>query len=52
MGKGEVEVRTTQLTYAEAHDLDMHFTVVHDQAANDAFDEAIREADSDLEDLI
>ena len=50
--KGEVEVRTTQLSYAEAHDLDMHFTVVHDQAADDAFDEAIREADSALEDLI
>ena len=50
--KGEVEVRTTQLSYAEAHDLDMHFTAVHDQAADNAFDEAIREADSALEDLI
>ena len=50
--KGEVEVRTTQLSYAEAHDLDMHFTAVHDEAADNAFDEAIREADSALEDLI
>ena len=51
-GKGEVEVRTVTLSHAEALDLDVRFSVVHDQAADDAFDEAIREADSALEDLI
>ena len=50
-GKGEVEVRVT-LSHAEALDLDVRFSVVHDQAADDAFDEAIREADSALEALI
>ena len=50
--KGEVEVRTTPLSHAEALDLDVRFSVVHNQAADDAFDEAIREADSALEDLI
>jgi hypothetical protein len=50
--KGEVEVRTATLSHAEALDLDVRFSVVHDQAADDAFDEAIREADSALEDLI
>jgi hypothetical protein len=50
--RGEVEVRTTQLSHAEALDLDVRFSVVHNQAADDAFDEAIREADSALEDLI
>ncbi len=40
-GKGEVEVRTVTLS-----------PVVHNQAGDDAFDEAIREADSALEDLI
>jgi hypothetical protein len=51
--KGEVEVRTATLSHAEAHDLDVRFSVVvHDQAADDSFDEAIREADSALEDLI
>ncbi len=50
-GKGEVEVRVT-LSHAEALDLDVRFSVVHNQAADDAFDEAIREADSALEDLI
>jgi len=52
LGKGEVEVRTVTLSHAEALDLDVHFSVVHNQAADDAFDEAIREADSALEDLI
>jgi hypothetical protein len=51
-GKGEVEVKTVTLSHAEAHDLDVHFSVVHYQAADDAFDEAIREADSALEALI
>ena len=51
-GKGEVEVRTVTLSHAEALDLDVRFSVVHNQAADDAFDEAIREADSALEDLI
>ena len=51
-GKGEVEVKTVTLSHAEALDLDVRFSVVHDQAADDAFDEAIREADSALEDLI
>ena len=51
-GKGEVEVKTVTLSHAEAVDLDVHFSVVHNQAADDAFDEAIREADSALEDLI
>jgi hypothetical protein len=50
--RGEVEVRTTQLSHAEALDLDVHFSVVRDTAADNAFDEAIREADSELEDLI
>ncbi len=49
---GEVEVRTATLSHAEALDLDVRFSVVHDQAVDDAFDEAIREADSALEDLI
>ena len=51
-GKGEVEVKTVTLSHAEAVDLDERFSVVHNQAADDAFDEAIREADSALEDLI
>jgi hypothetical protein len=50
--KGEVEVRTVTLSHAEALDLDVRFSAVHDRAADDAFDEAIREADSALEDLI
>ena len=50
--KGEVEVTMATLSHAEALDLDVHFSVVHNQAADDAFDEAIREADSALEDLI
>jgi hypothetical protein len=50
--KGEVEVRTVTLSHAEALDLDVHFSAVHDQAVDDAFDEAIRDADSALEDLI
>jgi len=50
--KGDVEVKTTTLSHAEALDLDVHFFVVHNQAAGDVFDEAIREADSALEDLI
>jgi hypothetical protein len=52
LGKGEVEVLKATLSHAEALDLDVRFSVVHDQAADDAFDEAIREADSALEDLI
>ena len=51
-GKGEVEVKTVTLSHAEALHLDVRFSVVHDQAADDAFDEAIREADSALEALI
>jgi len=51
-GKGEVEVKTVTLSHAEVVDLDVHFSAVHNQAADDAFDEAIREADSALEDLI
>ena len=50
--KSEVEVKMTTLSHAEALDLDVRFSVVHDQAADDAFDEAIREADSALEALI
>ena len=51
--KGEVEVKNTTLTHTEAHDLDVCFSVVpHHTAGDDAFDEAIRAADSDLEDLI
>lgn len=50
--KGEVEVFTVTLSQEEAHDLDVRFTVVHDQEADDAFDEAIARADSALEDLI
>jgi hypothetical protein len=51
-GKGEVEVKMATMSHAEALDLDVRFSVVHNQAADDAFDEAIREADSALEDLI
>jgi hypothetical protein len=50
--KGDVEVKTVTLTHAEAVDLDVRFAAVHDQAADDAFDAAIREADAALEDLI
>jgi hypothetical protein len=50
--KGELEVKTVTLSHAEAVDLDVHFYVLHNQAADDAFDEAIREADAALEDLI
>ena len=52
--KGEVTVTTVPLTHAQALDLDEHFSVVppRDAAADDIFDEAIRAADSDLEDLI
>jgi hypothetical protein len=51
--KGEVDVGNAILTHAEALDLDVHFSVVpHDAAGDDIFDEAIRAADSDLEDLI
>ncbi len=50
--RGEVEVRNATLSHAEALDLDVHFSLVHNTAGDDAFDEAIREADSELEDLI
>ncbi len=51
--KGEVDVGNAILTHAEALDLDLHFSVVpHDAAGDNIFDEAIRAADSDLEDLI
>jgi hypothetical protein len=52
--KGEVTVTTVTRTHAQAHDLDEHFFVVppRDAAADDIFDEAIRVADSELEDLI
>ena len=52
--KGEVTVTTVTLTHAEAIDLDERFSVVPsgDTAADDIFDEAIRAADSELEDLI
>jgi len=51
--KGEVDIGTAILTHAEAHDLDARFSVFpHDAAGDDLFDEAIRETDSDLEDVI
>ena len=51
--KGEVDVKNATLTHAEAHDLDVCFSVVlHDTAGDDAFNKAIRVADSELEDLI
>ena len=51
--KGEVDVGNVTLTHAEAHDLDGRFSVVlHDTAGDNAFDEAIRVADYELEDLI
>jgi hypothetical protein len=51
--KGEVDVGNAILTHAEALDLDVCFSVVpHDAAGDDIFDEVIRAADSDLEDLI
>ena len=40
------------LTHSELSDLDMHFKVVHCDANDDLFDEAIREADAELADLI
>jgi len=40
------------LTHSELSDLDMRFEVVHRDANDDLFDEAIREADTELEDLI
>ena len=40
------------LTHSELSDLDMHFEVVHHDAKDNLFDEAIREADAELEDLI
>jgi len=52
--KGEVMVTTVTLTHAQAHDLDERFSVAppRDAAAYDIFNEAIRAADSELEDLI
>ncbi len=51
--KGEVHIGNAILTHTEAHDLDEHFSIVpHDAAGGDIFDEAIRAADSALEDLI
>ena len=51
--KGEVDIGTAILTHAEAHDLDARFSVFpHDAAGDNIFDEAIRAADSHLEDLI
>ena len=50
---GEVDIGTAILTHAEAHDLDVRFSVFpHDAAGDDIFDEAIRAADSELEDFI
>jgi hypothetical protein len=40
------------LTHSELSDLDMPFEVVNHDANDDLFDEAIREADAELEDLI
>ena len=46
-------IGTAILTHAEAHDLDARFSVFpHDAAGDDIFDEAIRAADSELEDFI
>ncbi len=51
--KGEVDVKNATLTHTEAHDLDVHFSVVpHNTAGDNVFDEAIRAADSELDDLI
>jgi hypothetical protein len=51
--KGEVDIVTAILTHAEENDLDACFSVFpHDAAGDNIFDEAIRAADSDLEDLI
>ena len=51
--KAEVDIGTAILTHAEAHDLDARFSVFpYDAAGDDIFDEAIRAADSDFEDLI
>ncbi len=51
--KGEVHIGNAILTHAEAHDLDERLSVVpHDAAGDNIFDEAIRAADSALEDLI
>ena len=52
--KGEVTVTTVTLTHAEAIDLDERFSAgpPRDAAADDIFDEAIKAADAELEDLI
>ena len=52
--KGEVTVTTVTLTHAEAIDLDERFSAgpPRDAAADDIFDEAIRAADAELENLI
>jgi hypothetical protein len=51
--KDEVHIGNAILTHAEAHDFDECFSVVpHDAAGDDIFNEAIRAADSALEDLI
>ena len=52
--KGEVTVTTVTLTHAEASDLDERFSAgpPRDAAADDIFDEAIKAADAELEDLI
>jgi hypothetical protein len=51
--KGEVDIKKATLNHTEAYDLDARFSVFpHDTAGDDVFDEAIRAADSELEDLI
>ncbi len=48
----ELDVVDAALAHLELSDLDMHFEVVHRDANDNLFDEAIREADAELEDLI
>ena len=47
-----LDVVDATLTHSELSDLDMPFEVVNHDANDDLFDEAIREADAELEDLI
>ena len=48
----DLDIVDATLTHSELSDLDMRFKVVHRDANDDLFNEAIREADAELEDLI
>ena len=48
----DLDVVDATLTHSELCDLDMRFEVVHRDVNDDLFNEAIREADAELEDRI